>query len=279
MTRRIVLAIGMSCAALLGAPGRSGAQGVGGPCVPPPPGSLKFDGVIAQVDEVTFVSPRSMLRLESGGEGASWFLNGVAASATTLPSPWSAGPQDLLVVAPDGCGAPTRVAETHFVVDAEAPRLSWKVVDAKSLEGKIPDQGRNKRYLWWWFQPEKRRLVWSDGESAWNVLRQYPEARVASSPTRTALYVWAPDENPFDEREREDIRLEPERVLVVEADDLASGVAGVQIRVVVDESSAATADASGAQNDDVKQRLKLIASAVDRVGNSTEVELPYRTRE
>lgn len=273
MIGRIAVAVGVVGAVLLGAPGRSDAQGAGGPCVPPQPGTLKFDGVTAQVDEITFVAPRSVLRLDSGGEGASWFLNGVAASATALPSPWSAGPQDLLVTALDNCGAPTRVAEAHFVVDAAAPQLSWKVVDGRTLEGKVPDQGRDKRYLWWWFQPEKRRLVWSDGESAWNVLRQYPDTRVNTSPTRSTLYVWAPDENPFDDREGEDIRLRPDRILVLEATDDSSGVAGVQVRFVAESGGSADTDR------EVDQILKLVVSAVDRVGNSTEVELPYRTRD
>jgi hypothetical protein len=271
MIGRIFLAVAVAVLAVGLAPREVGAQGGG--CAPPAAGALKIDGVIAQVDEITYVAPRSAVRLEAGGEGASWFLNGVPANAATLPSPWTAGPQDLLITAFDGCGQPARVAETHFVVDAAAPQLSWKVVDGRTLEGKVPDQGRDKRYLWWWFQPEKRRLVWSDGESAWNVLRQYPDTRVNTSPTRSTIYVWAPDENPFDDREGEDVRLRPDRILVLEATDDSSGVAGLQVRFVAE--SGGSADTGR----EVDQILKLVVSAVDRVGNSTEVELPYRTRE
>ena len=231
-------------------------------CQPPLPAQLVFDGVTTRVDEVLYVSPRTTLGTQPAVAGGAWFLDGVAMGAGSLPSTWPAGAHAVLVTAVDSCGQPARLAEQQFVVDAVPPQLEWKVVGRDQLVGKVPNQGGDKRYLWWWMQPGKRRLVWSDGASEWNVLRQYPDTRVATSPTRNTLYVWAPDKNPFDGTESDSVRLAPDRILVVSATDDASGVSGVDIRVRGDDKT-----------------LRLVASAVDKVGNSAEVELPYRTRD
>jgi hypothetical protein len=246
----------------------------GAQCVAPAAGKVELDGVTARVDEITYASPRSSLRFSGGGSGLSWTING--APVPVPPTPLGAGQTTVKVSAADSCGQPVELAAAGFLVDAAAPQLRWRVVEAKDLEGKVPDMASDTRYMWWWMQPEKRRLVWSDGGNQWAALRQYPGTRVVTSPGRTVLYVWSPDEDPFDETEADAHHLSKTRVLVLEASDDASGVGAVQVWFEADGGGTGATTSSG--SDTVPNRLRLMASASDRVGNSTQVDLPYRTR-
>jgi hypothetical protein len=263
MAMKLWLSMAVGCVSL--------APWAGAQCVAPAPGKVELDGVTARVDEITYASPRSALRFSGGGSGLSWTING--APVASLPNPLAAGQTTVKISAADSCGQPVEVAAAGFLVDAAAPQLRWKVVESKDLQGKVPDMTSDTRYMWWWMQPEKRRLVWSDGGTPWAALRQYPETRVVTSPGRTTLYVWSPDEDPFDETEADAHHLGKTRVLVLEATDDASGVGAVQVWFEADGGGAASST-----SDTVPNRLRLMASASDRVGNSTQVDLPYRTR-
>lgn len=232
----------------------------------------RFEGVTAERDGVLFIGPRTQVHVDGIGVPASWWLDGkplLALPAKSIEGPWMAGPHELVALAPDGCGGEERFA-TRFTVDDKAPSLGWRVARVEDLKGQTPDRGREKRYLWWWLQPERRRLVWTDGAANWAVVRRFPGTVVEAASGRPTIYVWAPEGNPFDKPEGEHA-LEADRILVLEGADETSGILGMRLSVVEDRTS----PESGRRSRNVRP-IRLVASAVDRAGNSVSVDLPYR---
>jgi hypothetical protein len=238
---------------------------------PIPAGQLSFQGITYERDAVRFMGPRTALRLDGVSVPVAWVLDGQPVAATALEGPWQSGPHELVATAPDGCGVQTRVAEARFTVDDQAPALTWRVVRVEDLEGKTPDRGREKRYLWWWLQPERKRLVWTDGVSNWAVVRRFPGTIVEAAAGRPTMYAWAPDGNPFDQPDGENA-LQADRVLVLEGSDETSGIGGMRLAVVEDRTS----PEAERRWRDKDRPIRLVASAVDRAGNSVSVDLPYR---
>jgi len=238
----------------------------------PAKGTVAFEGVTTERDAVRYVGPRTKVRAEGVAVPVSWVLDGQPVAASSVEGPWTAGPHELVALAPDSCGGQARVAEARFTVDDKAPSLNWQVVRAEELDGKVPDRGREKRYLWWWLQPERKRLVWTDGASNWAVVRRFPGTLVDAAVGRSTVYVWAPDGNPFDQPEGEKA-LEKDRILVLQGADETSGIGGMRLSVVEDRTSP---EGERRSRDKNHRPIRLVASAVDRAGNSVSVDLPYR---
>jgi hypothetical protein len=234
----------------VGASGDSGAGGGGG----------------AASDRIVYASPRAELGVfDAEGEPLpGWTLAVDGNPASSLPSPLAEGDYRLVATPGPDCSDADPV-RARLTVDGVAPELNWRVTDLASVAGEIPDPGLKKRFLWWWVQPEKRRLVWADGPGSWAPLRQKVGVEVRAQPGRSRLYVWAPDESPFEGGGAQS--LGNEQILVIEASDVVSGIGGLRIRLVERGSKAATAD-DGAE-------YVMVVEATDRVGNSIEIELPY----
>jgi hypothetical protein len=271
-TRRLAIAVGIS-AAVAGldatAPGPARAQGCGADSAPSlvrglnaPAGAPAADGDLA-----FYANPRSQF---GAFDPAGQSVPGWRVTVNGGPPP---GPDDALpagsyevVATPDAdCGA-TGPRRARVTVDDTAPELTWRLADIGSMTDQLPDLGREKRFRWWWVQPERRRLVWADGRTAWASLRQKVGVEVDAASGASHLYVWAPDKSPF-EATGDQPAPDKETVVIIEATDASSGVGGLRLRLVEKVSKASTADEDA--------EYVLLAEATDRVGNSTEIELPF----
>lgn len=221
-------------------------------------------------EAAVFANPRSELGVfdTAGQPLPGWSLSVDGQPVASMPTVLAAGSYELVATPGPGCAAYEPV-RARLTIDDGLPELSWRVADIESMASELPDLGRKKRFLWWWVQPEKRRLVWSDGPTAWAPLRQKVGVEVAAPEGGTRLYVWAPDESPFAARGEAggQAELSNERVLVIEASDAVSGVGGLRLRLVEKISKASTADEDA--------EFMIIAEVTDRVGNHVEIELPY----
>lgn len=266
--RREVLVLGWGLAGLLLAlvPATAQAEGCDESAVP----TRLVQGVFAEIDGVVYANPRIRLAPADaeGRELSDWTVlaNGTPAPAEPPPMGWAPGAYDLVARGPAGCGDRSPV---RLVVDSDPPVITPLVARAEDLRDQVPDMGREKRFLWWWIQPEKQRLVWTDGATYWDSIRQRTGVVVSATSGKARIFVWAPDESPF-EAVAKDVDLTKDRILILEAKDATSGIGALRLRLVEGK------DANGRPSPGT---FRLVVEAADRVGNSATLELPYQAKE